>query len=134
DTDLQPEHLVDGRNKTILSTFRELNAADKPIDLISVLTAVDPNSIGGAPHLQQIERTGNVDKFDEHVDVVMDLWREREKQSLLHQAAQENWEIDRITGELDKLTNDKTTDQNRINDLLKEVFEAPWTKTDKQQG
>ncbi|MBD7984440.1 AAA family ATPase [Sporosarcina sp. Sa2YVA2] len=134
ETDIQPEHLTDGRNKALLTTIRELNTADKPIDLISILSAVNPDSIGGAAHLQQIERTGNVDKFDEHMEIVMDKWREREKNNLLHMAAQENWGIEQITGELGKLSNDKTTDHHSITNLLHPIYESAWEVLEQQKG
>lgn len=134
ETDLQPDHLTNHQNKAILSAMRNLERENKSIDLISILSTGSPDSFGGAGNLQQIQAAANPEKFDDHVGIIMDLWREREKQNILHVAAQEDWDIDRITAELGKLTDDKTTDYQPIKELLTSVYEAPWEKQTQQAG
>lgn len=134
ETDLKPEHLTNGINQNILTAMRNLERENKSIDLISILTTGSPDSFGGAGNLQQIQSAANPKKFDDHVAIIMDHWREREKKNILHVASHENWDIDKITGELGKLTDDKTTDYQPIKDLLTDVYEAPWQKQEQQSG
>lgn len=134
DTDIQPDHLTNQANRNILTTMRNLDSAGKSIDIVSLLTAGNPNSFGGAGYLQQIQAAANVDKFDDHIEIVLDGWRNREKQNVLQIASQEDWQIPQITGELDKLTNNRTTDQHRIKDMVVDVYEAPWQKVEKSPG
>lgn len=134
DTDIQPDHLTNQANRNILTTMRNLDNAGKSIDIVSLLTAGNPNSFGGAGYLQQIQAAANVDKFDDHIEIVLDGWRNREKQNVLQIASQEDWQIPQITGELDKLTNNRTTDQHRIKDMVVDVYEAPWEKVERSPG
>jgi len=134
DTDLQADHLTMQLNKTLLTAMRNLDNIGSSIDVVSLLTSVEPSSIGGFDHLRNIQVTADINKFDSHVEIIMENWRGREKHNLLHLAAQDDWEIPQITGELDKLTSNRTTDQNRIKDLVSEIYEAPWQVVDKQKG
>lgn len=134
DTDIQADHLTIQQNKKILTAMRKLDDEGKSIDIVSILTTGDPNSYGGAANLTRIQAMSNPSKFDDHVEIVMDQWREREKVNILQIAGSEGWSIDKITSELGKLTNDKTTDHSSITALLAGVFEAPWDKQHKKEG
>lgn len=132
ETNLQPEHLTSAINQRILKRMRDLESEGKPIDFISVLTRGNADEVGGGNELVEMQRIADIEKFEGHVDLVMDAWREREKQNILHIA--KDWEINKITKELDNLTSDKTTDHTQLKDLLTEVYELPWTKQEKQTG
>lgn len=132
--DISPEQLTNETNKNILTAMRKLDSEEKSIDLVNLLTLGDPNSLGGAGHLQQLEAVANPEKIDEYVETVQDAWREREKKNILNIAGQENWSIDQINGELSKLVNNKASDHHQIKDLLAEVYEVPWIKQEKSIG
>lgn len=132
--DLQPEHLTSATNRNILTAMRKLDSEGRTIDLVSLLTLGSPEALGGAANLQQLQAVANPTKIDDHVEIVMDQWREREKINILNIATHENWNIDLITSKLSELTNDKTTDRHAIVDLSAEVFEKPWQKQESLQG
>ncbi|MDN4609153.1 replicative DNA helicase [Sporosarcina highlanderae] len=134
ETDLQPIHLTGSQNKALLTAMRNLEREGKSVDMITLLSSGSPDSWGAAAYLQEVQAAANPKKFDEHVDLVMDHWREREKQNLLNMASHENWSIDKVKSELDRLIDDKTSDYQPINSLLGSVYEAPWIKVEKQSG
>ena len=134
ETNLQVEHFINHENKAIFAAMKKLDQSNKPIDLVSIMTTGDVESMGGASNLQQLQAVANPEKFDDHVDIVMDKWREREKNNLLHIATQDNWSIEKVTSELSKLVDDKTHDRHKIADLVADIFEAPWTKQETMKG
>lgn len=134
ETNLQVEHFERAENKAIITAIRKLEQQGKPIDLVSILASGDVEAMGGASNIQQLQAVANPEKFDDHADLVMDKWREKEKLNLLHIAAQDNWSINKLTSELSKLVDDKTNDRHKISDLVSEVFEAPWIKQEEMKG
>lgn len=134
DLNLKPHHFVDSKNKAVVQGMNAIRQKGMKIDIVTLLTVQSPESYGGFEHLQTLERYANPKKFDQHVELLMDDWRNREKRNLLTTAASEDWEINKITSELDSLTDDKVDDHNDMVDLLSEVLEAPWIQSDKPKG
>lgn len=134
ETDLKAEHLTIAVNKNILMTMKKLEEEGKSIDLVSILTTGEPNSFGGAANLTRIQAAANPNKFDEHIEIIMDKWRSREKLNILQIASHENWDIDEIVKKLRDLTSNKTNDHQTITKLLTEVYESPWIKQTEIKG
>ena len=91
-------------HKMIFQSMKELRASGKAVDFVTLLTTFSPQDLGGANYVKDLLKYAHVEKFDDHVGAMLDVWREREKQNVLHVAALENWSIDRIMSELDALT------------------------------
>lgn len=128
DLNLRPEHFLNTQNRKAFETMRQLAAEGRPTDMVAILTTADPLTFGGASRLSQLTMLSNPLKIDGYVDVVLDVWRDREKNNLLFTAKEENWSIDKITSELSGLIDDRADDYNSIADLLIKVYEDPWIK------
>lgn len=134
DTDLKPEYFQYHENRNLLIAFRELQRKGLVIDMVTLITMTDHQSYGGAGKLNKIQNLANVDKFDSYVDILLERWREREKQNILEIAKQENWSIERITKALDDLTDNLVDDRSNIKELVLEVAEDPWKKREVPKG
>lgn len=134
DTELKPAYFQHHENRNLLNAMKELQQKGLAIDMVTLLTATDHQSYGGAGKLNRIQTLANVDKFDSYIDLLLERWREREKANLLEIAKQENWSIERITKALDDLTDNRVDDHSNIKELVLKVAEAPWVKKEKVRG
>ena len=91
DSGLAVSQFTNPVHKMIFQTMKELSANGKSVDYITLLMSCNPQDVGGANYVQSLTNFAQIDKFDDHLEVMLDVWREREKQNVLHIATQENW-------------------------------------------
>lgn len=131
---LQEEHFSEANNKAIFKAIKELKEKQKGIDLVTLLTYFNPKDLGGANYLSGLINYSDVKKFDVHETAVLDSFRESEKKRVITQAQFENWELNEILSELDKLQDDQVNDRSSIMQLTTEVYEAPYQKKEVKEG
>jgi replicative DNA helicase len=134
DSGLTVSQFTNPVHKMIFQSMKELLANGKSVDFITLLTSCNPQDLGGANYIYDLTNYAQIEKFDDHVDAMLDVWREREKQNVLHIAAQENWPIDRIMSELDALIDNRVSDHSSISDLLMSIYEDPYVKKEFEEG
>jgi replicative DNA helicase len=126
DTVIQPEQLESTRHQEIMRRMIELNQAGKNIDLITFTTLPDLQSLGGMSYLSELLSFANLEKFDGMEKLILDLWKEREKRSILTLAALNDWSIAKVLAELDKINQLKMDDHTSLQQALVDIYEAPW--------
>ncbi|MDR7236499.1 replicative DNA helicase [Neobacillus drentensis] len=126
DTIIQPEQLESTRHQEIMRRMLELNQAGKNIDLITFTTLPDLQSLGGMSYLSELLSFANLEKFDGMEKLILDLWKEREKRSILTLAAMNDWSIAKVLAELDKINQLKMDDHTSLQQALVDIYEAPW--------
>jgi len=131
---LLASQFTDATNKMIFQSMSELRAAGKAVDIITLLTTYSPQDLGGANYLNDLSNYAHIEKFDDHVSVLLDVWRDREKKNVLHIVAHEDWSIDRITTQIAALTDNRVNDHSDISSLLIEVYEDPFTEKEIKDG
>ncbi|WP_339254308.1 DnaB-like helicase C-terminal domain-containing protein [Sporosarcina sp. FSL W8-0480] len=134
DSNLAVSQFTDAVHKMIFQSMKELYSKGKAVDFITLLTMNNPQDLGGANYIHNLTNYAQIDKFDDHVGAMLDVWREREKQNVLHLAAQENWQIDRIMTNLEALIDNRASDHSSISDLLVDVYEAPFIEQEIAEG
>ncbi|GAB6891125.1 replicative DNA helicase [Geobacillus stearothermophilus] len=134
DTILNTHHFEEARHRRLFDTMKQLVNDGKMVDIVSLAMAADIAELGGVSYLNELADYANEQKFEQYEQLVLDSWKEREKKRILTVAAQENWPIDRITSELDKLNQARLDDYSSITDLAAEIYDAPWTPTEQQRG
>ena len=134
DTNLQPEHFQDTENKNLFKAMKELQQQGKPVDMVMLLTQTKHEYFGSAGKLNKIQNLANAEKFDSYIDILLEQWREREKNNILEIAKLENWSIEKVTKSLDGLVTNKVDDHNDIKDLVLEVVEDPWKQKAQTKG
>jgi replicative DNA helicase len=126
DTVIQPEQLESSRHKEIMRRMVELKRVGKNIDLISLTTLPDLDSLGGMSYLSELLSYADLEKFDGMEKLILELWKEREKRSILTIAAMNDWEIAKVIAELDKINQMKMDDHTSLQQALVDIYEAPW--------
>ncbi|MEW8986693.1 MAG: DnaB-like helicase C-terminal domain-containing protein, partial [Bacillus sp. (in: firmicutes)] len=126
DTVIQPEQLESSLHKDIMRTMVELNEKGKNIDLISLTTVPNLESLGGMSYLSELLAHADIEKFDNIESLILDQWKEREKRNILTLATMNDWEIDRVISELDNISQVKMEDHTTIQQALTNIYEAPW--------
>ncbi|WHY84039.1 DnaB-like helicase C-terminal domain-containing protein [Neobacillus novalis] len=111
---------------TILRRMVELKQAGKNIDLITMSTLQNLESLGGMSYLSELLSFADVEKFDGMEKLILDLWKEREKRNVLTVAAMNDWEIAKVIAELDKINQMKMDDHTSLQNALVDIYEAPW--------
>jgi replicative DNA helicase len=126
DTVIHPERLESLLHRTIMRKIIELNQAGKGIDLISLTTLPDLDTFGGMSYFSELLSYADVEKFDATEKLILDLWKEREKRSILRLATLSDWEIAKVITELDKINQLKMEDHTSLQQALSNIYEAPW--------
>ncbi|MCG7335073.1 AAA family ATPase [Sporosarcina sp. ACRSM] len=134
ESNLSTSQFTDPINRMIFQAMVELRKAGKTVDLITLLTSYSPQDLGGANYLNDLTNYAQLERFDDHVGALLEVWREREKKNILHLSARENWSIDRITTELALLTDNRVSDHADISSMLVEVYEDPFVEKEIQDG
>ncbi len=126
DTVVQPEQLESARHKEIMRRMVTLNRAGKNVDLLTLTTLPDLESLGGMSYLSELLSFADPEKFDGTEKLILDLWKEREKRNILTVAAMNDWEIAKVIAELDKINQMKMEDHTSLQQALSNIYEAPW--------
>lgn len=115
DTEIQPEQLESTRHKELMRRMLDLKRAGRNIDLITLTTLPDLESFGGMSYLSELLSYADLEKFDGIEKLILDLWKEREKRNIITLAVKNDWEIARVTAELDKINQLKMEDHTSYN-------------------
>ncbi|MEK9198819.1 replicative DNA helicase [Ureibacillus sp. FSL E2-3493] len=134
DTDLKTDYFQQTEHKNLLNAMKKLSREGQAIDLVALITKFPPERFGGVGKLNQMLNMANETKFDDYVNLLIDQWREREKLNILEIAKIDNWNLERITNELNSLVSNNTNDHSTIKELVTAVAEDPWTPKEKETG
>ncbi|MFP5111586.1 replicative DNA helicase [Bacillaceae bacterium C204] len=126
DTVIQSEQLESTRHKELMRRMVELNRAGKNVDLITLTTLPDLDSLGGMSYLSELLSYADLEKFDGMEKLILDQWKERKKRNILTVAALNDWEIAKVIAELDKINQMKMEDHTSLQQALVDIYEAPW--------
>ncbi len=104
---LSTEHFYSEANRRVYEAIRELNAASRPVDIVSVAGWLRDrgrlDQVGGTPYLAQlVDATPAVAHVDEHARVIREKWRLRSLISTCQRFAAEGYgEIGEVQGFID---------------------------------
>ncbi|PAE32303.1 DnaB-like helicase C-terminal domain-containing protein [Bacillus sp. 7884-1] len=126
DTVIQPDQLESVRHQELMRRMLELTRAGRNIDLISLASLLDLEFFGGMSYLSELLSYANLEKFETTEELILSSWKEREKRNILTVAAVSDWEITKITTELDKINECKMKDHTSLTQALADMYEAPW--------
>lgn len=134
DAALHPDQLEQQHHKEILRAMQELQAKGKGVDLVTMISYYDARLFGGANYLTELTTLARESKFDDYLNAVQDAYRHREKRNILSHALADDWEIDNVMSELDKLQEGDLNDHADIFKLTSEVYEAPYQEVKLKKG
>ncbi|QCR31028.1 DnaB-like helicase C-terminal domain-containing protein [Lysinibacillus sp. SGAir0095] len=126
DEGIQPSLFQSQIHRSIYLAMQHLARNNQPVDYITILTMVEPREVGGANYLASLQTFADSEKFEAYLGIVKTEWREKQKQTILHQATSRNWPIEKIQKELDDLQTDTlSVDTDVKNDIVK-MAERPY--------
>ncbi|AOV07370.1 replicative DNA helicase [Sporosarcina ureilytica] len=96
DSGIKVDFFVSQIHKHIFQCMQELIENRRPVDYVTILTMMEPSALGGANYLADLTSFTNPTKFDSYVEVMLESWKNREKNKILVQAREEDWEIGTI--------------------------------------
>lgn len=134
ETIIKKEQLEDDRHKELYSLIKHLVNQGKPVDRVTLAMHPKIETMGGMQYINELLSYADPSKFEDYEGLVFESWREREKQRILTQAKLENWNIEALMDELEKINLVKVNDHSTIQDLLVDLYEAPWNKKYEQRG
>jgi replicative DNA helicase len=126
DTVIQPEQLESKLHQHLMRRMLELINAGKNVDLLTFTTLPDLESYGGMSYLSELLSYADVEKFDGMERLILNQWKEREKKNILMVASLNDWEIEKVIAELDKINQMKMDDHTSIHQAMSAIYEAPW--------
>lgn len=134
DTTLRPEHFEDTRHRRLFRLMLDLIGRGKPVDVVTLSTAPEIDQLGGISYINELASFADEEKIEEYTELVLEAWKEREKNNILTRAMQEGWSIEKITSSLDAINKAKMDDHTSIADALAAIYEAPWRPEEKKRG
>ena len=129
DGNLEPKHFTIGENIRLLEAFRSIRRKGMTVDIVT-LSQSEPETFGGLTKVTRLQSLGNIKRFDEYSQILIDNWREREKKTVLNLAVQENWDVSTITEKLFEIMEDTKTQSYTQSEILLNYIEKPFIKTD----
>lgn len=134
DSIIKPEHFNVPHHRALMKMIKQLVIEGQEADPITLSIHADPSIFGGISYLNELISYANSVKVDEYEHLVMDSWKEREKQNILTIAVSENWDINKVITSLDSINDVRVDDHTSIEDALARVYEAPWNPQQKKKG
>lgn len=135
ETVIKPEHLTDSRHQKLFEEIKRLTTEGKKADLVTLAMSKNIQDFGGMSYINELLSYADPVKFDSYENLVLETWREQEKERVLTTAKLQEWSIEKVIGELERInTIRKADDHKKIKNLLLEVYETPWQETYEQRG
>ncbi|MHA6260595.1 replicative DNA helicase [Sporosarcina sp. CAU 1771] len=96
DSGVQLDYFLGQIHKNIFTCMQGLIAKKRPVDYVTLLTMMEPAALGGANYVAELTNFSNPTKFDSYVEMLLGSWKNREKNRILIQGKEGDWEIGAI--------------------------------------
>lgn len=134
DTSIKPDLLEDTRHQVLLKSMLNLIGKGKPVDVVTLSTVPHIQELGGISYINELASFANEEKIEEYESLILESWKEREKNNILTKAIHEGWEIGKVITLLDEINEAKMDDHASITDILADMYEAPWRPEEVKRG
>ncbi|KXH86952.1 DnaB-like helicase C-terminal domain-containing protein [Sporosarcina sp. HYO08] len=130
DSGVKQDFFINQIHKNIFSCMQALLAKKRPLDYVMLLTMMEPAALGGVNYVAELEKYANPVKFDHYVDMMREAWKKREKNKILFQAQEGDWEIGTIQRAFEELEQEGNggCDTSIQMDLV-QMSERPYEET-----
>lgn len=126
ETIIRPEQLESAIHQDLLTAMIQLTQEGKNADLVALATFTDFNVYGGVSFLTDVLSHADIEKFEALEETLIEVWKDREKTNILRVASINEWGIEKVIDELNKLNQLRINDHYSIEQALSAVYEAPW--------
>ena len=114
-------------HKNIFQCMLDLLVKKRPVDFVTLLTMMEPAALGGANYVAELTNFQSPTKFDSYVAILLGTWKNREKNKILIQAKEGDWEIEAIQKSFEDLENNGRVGlETSIQSDLMKMGERPY--------
>ncbi len=106
DGGVRKDYFTSHIHQNIFSSMQALMVKNDPVDDVTLLTTMNPASLGGANYVMELKNFIRPARFNQHVEVIREGWKAREKTKILVQAQEQDWAIEHIQQTLDAVENE----------------------------
>lgn len=130
DSEVEQDFFISQIHKNIFDCMQALLAKRRPVDYVTLLTMREPVALGGANYLAELTNFASPTKFDRYVDMMREAWKHREKNKILIQAKEGDWEIGLIQQAFENLEKEGNLGcETSIKMDLMQMGERPYEET-----
>lgn len=134
ETFLKAEHFGEDRHKALFEEVKKLVSQGKPADRVTLSLSPKIQSFGGLTYINELLTYADESKFEDYEKLVLESWKERQKRNILQLSQLQDWSVDKVITELDKINESIIDDHHSIKELLVDLYEAPWKESYQQRG
>lgn len=88
DSQLKPEMFYGQHHRQLFKLMQQLAAEGRPADYLTLSARFEEIQTIGVSYLTELLKFADAEKFDDYIQVLREVWRERQKQQILFQAAE----------------------------------------------
>jgi len=126
DSQLKPEMFYGQHHRQLFKLMQQLAAEGRPADYLTLSARFEEIQTIGVSYLTELLKFADAEKFDDYIQVLREVWRERQKQQILFQAAEGDWSIQKIVERLDNTQLEATVTDTSITQDLVEMHNRPY--------
>lgn len=135
DTVISEHHLTAPQNKELYKAIRQIINSGKTADVITLSLVENLQKIGGMSYVNEVLSFANAEKFEEAESLILEKWKEIETKRVLNKAQVDNWKIENIVTELERIRQTQSNQKGiSISESLVKFYEAPWEKKPLRKG
>lgn len=126
DSQLKPEMFYGQYHRQLFKMMQQLAAEGHPADYLTLSARFEEIQTIGVSYLTELLKFADAEKFDDYIQLLREVWRDRQKAQILFQATEGDWSIQKIIEQLDNTQLEANmTDASIIQDLV-EMHNRPY--------
>lgn len=103
DSGLTPDMFYGQHHRMLFSMMRELAQEQHEVDFMTLSARFEQVQHIGIGYVNELIRFASPEKFDDYAQLLREIWRDKQKDQILFQAAEGGWDIAKIMSALDKI-------------------------------
>lgn len=136
DSTVQAEHFNGAIHRAIYQTMKRLVDKNQVADAATIIVSVNNiEEIGGdINYLSSLEGFADVEKFDSWVETLLEIYQKRAARNVMNKALADDWELDKVLGELSKLEMHTENDRATAYEEAQVLFNMPFEEKPQREG
>lgn len=136
DSTVQAEHFTGAIHRKIYQTMKHLADKQQVADIATIIVSVQNiEEIGGdINYLSSLESFADIEKFDSWAETLLESYQKRTARNLMNKALVDDWELDKVLGELSKLEMHVENDRSTAYQEAQALFNMPFEDKPKREG
>lgn len=126
DSQLKPDMFYGQYHRQLFALMQQLANEGHPVDYLTLSARFEQIEAIGLSYVTELLMFADTDKFDDYVQLLREIWRQRQKGQILFQAAEGDWAIPQIIERLDHTQLEGNRTDTTITQALVAMDNRPW--------